>query len=220
MENEIGKRLASYRKRKRMTQEELATKLNLSRSLVGQWETGKRDCEYLSEVCRILDVDEGKILNDVSTPNQTLHYELGLSDDAIEFLKTVKNNDYYVPFTDTDDDELNGTSVYHWADSDTDTNDYVGIEGAYPDEILLAINTLLSSSNGQQLIAMIAKFISIDFGQSYINNELCFDVEYNNEDAIRKKTRLPLTLMRYALLQAICSKLEEIKKDFAEGDAE
>lgn len=224
--NAIGKRIAKYRKQyrlngKRLSQESFGKQIGYSREQVAKWETGVQPLqpEQLDKIASFFGITIDKLVTDTDSDNRSVAEITGLSDASIEFLKTV-NSYYYVPFTDTDDDELDATSVYHWVDSDTDTNDYVGIEGAYPGELNLAINTLLSKPIGQQLIGMIAKFISIDFGQSYIHNELCFDVEYNNEDTKRKKTTLPLTLMRYALLQAICSKLEEIKKDLWEGAAE
>lgn len=43
MKREIGRKLSLYRVKKGLTQEQLAEEMNISRSKVSSWETGRRD---------------------------------------------------------------------------------------------------------------------------------------------------------------------------------
>lgn len=43
MKREIGKKLSLYRAKRGLTQEQLAEEMNISRSKVSSWETGRRD---------------------------------------------------------------------------------------------------------------------------------------------------------------------------------
>jgi len=64
----VGKRIKDARKEKKMTQEMLAEKMSVSIAYLSKIETGKLhiNLERLSEVCGLLDVTEGQILNGVS----------------------------------------------------------------------------------------------------------------------------------------------------------
>ena len=64
----IGQRLKRARKNLRMTQAELAEKLNISIAYVSRIERGssKISLTRLAEFCSILEVSEGEILNGVS----------------------------------------------------------------------------------------------------------------------------------------------------------
>ena len=68
----IGKRLKSARKEKGLTQYDLAEKMNVSIAYLSKVETGKIhiNLERLSQICNILDVTEGEILNGVSNSSQ------------------------------------------------------------------------------------------------------------------------------------------------------
>lgn len=56
---ELSKNIASYRKRLKMTQEELARKLNVSFQAVSKWETGQSmpDISLLSDIAVALESD-------------------------------------------------------------------------------------------------------------------------------------------------------------------
>ena len=73
--NVIGKRIKEARKKKGLTQEQLVEKLGVSIAYLSKIETGKIhiNLERLSQICQILEVSEGKILNGVSdTSNKYL----------------------------------------------------------------------------------------------------------------------------------------------------
>jgi len=215
----VGGRIKYCRDRAKLTQESFAKDIFATRQLVAAWENGNRDSYigYLPKICEVLHCDESFILNGVDEKNQTVASSLGLTNDSINFLKTVKSNDYYVPFVSTDSDEFDATSVYDVLMFKNDRDIPVEVEGGYPDEILLAVNSLLSYSNGQQLIAMIAKFLLIDFGQASVNGEYCYSLEYNTNSEKRKKTAISTAFMKNALLSAISSKLEDLKDDMRKG---
>ena len=64
----IGKRLKQARLAKNMTQEELAEKIDISVAFLSRVERGNShiNLKRLSQVCNLLDVSEGYILNGVS----------------------------------------------------------------------------------------------------------------------------------------------------------
>ncbi len=67
----IGQRLKKARKNLRMTQNELAEKLNISVAFVSRVERGNSriSLKRLTEFCSVLEVTEGDILNGVSNSN-------------------------------------------------------------------------------------------------------------------------------------------------------
>lgn len=74
----IGKRLKEARKKKGLTQEHLSEKMGVSIAYLSKVETGKIhiNLERLSEICGILEVTEGEILNGVSNNSEKyLHSE-------------------------------------------------------------------------------------------------------------------------------------------------
>lgn len=74
----IGKRLKEARKKKGLTQEQLVEKMGVSIAYLSKVETGKIhiNLERLSEICGILGVTEGEILNGVSNHSEKyLHSE-------------------------------------------------------------------------------------------------------------------------------------------------
>ena len=70
--NIIGKRLKNARKEVNFTQENLAEKMGVSIAYLSKVETGKIhiNLERLSQICNILDVTEGEILNGVSNNSE------------------------------------------------------------------------------------------------------------------------------------------------------
>lgn len=230
----FGGRLAFYRKKAKLTQHAFAEQLHTTRQLVAAWEKNERQSytPYLKEICSLLNVDENLLLNGVSKENQVAASELGLTEESIKFLKGLKACDYYYPFTETDSDELNATSIgdgfvfdgYRRAYDAKEggfyeLRDYLrtDIEGGYPDEMFSIINLLLSTSTGWQILAMMYKFVSINFSESYVDGERVHFLRYNVNNAQKKETEIPTSLMKYALLQAISSKLEDLRTDY-EGD--
>ena len=68
----IGKRIKEARKRKGLTQEKLVEQMDVSIAYLSKVETGKIhiNLERLSQICNILDVTEGEILNGVSNNSE------------------------------------------------------------------------------------------------------------------------------------------------------
>ena len=64
----VGKRIKEARKKKGLTQEQLVEQMGVSIAYLSKIETGKIhiNLERLSQICNILDVTEGEILNGVS----------------------------------------------------------------------------------------------------------------------------------------------------------
>lgn len=64
-QEKIGKFIAECRKNKNITQEQLASKLNVTNKSVSRWENGKNMPDYsiLKELCNILDIDVNEFLS-------------------------------------------------------------------------------------------------------------------------------------------------------------
>lgn len=219
----IGKRIKKLRNNikengKRISQEEFAKKIGHSREQVAKWETGKQPLmpEQLDKIASFFGITIDKLVTDTDSKNRSVAEATGLSDGAIEFLKSLKG-DYYIPFVTTDSDELDATSIGEnlWVKGQNFVS--VEVEGGYPDEMRYIINLLLSTANGKMILAMLYKFVTVDFDDAYNNNEPCYELSYNTYNKERKNTSIPVSLMRYAVLQAINSKLEELRHD-VEGD--
>ncbi len=60
----IGKNIKRYRENKKMTQDDLATKLNVTRQAVSNWETEKTqpDIETLHKIAQILEISIEEII--------------------------------------------------------------------------------------------------------------------------------------------------------------
>ena len=55
----VGRKISSYRKRKNLSQDELAERMYVSRQLVSKWEngTGIPKIDHIIDLCEILDVN-------------------------------------------------------------------------------------------------------------------------------------------------------------------
>lgn len=65
MKYEIGNRIRKYRKIANLTQEQLANKINVSKSRVSNWEQGlnRPDSDILADICIALNVSPSDLLN-------------------------------------------------------------------------------------------------------------------------------------------------------------
>lgn len=74
---ELSKNIASYRKRLKMTQEELARKLNVSFQAVSKWETGQSmpDISLLSDIAVALESDINGLMGYSHTRKKVSYYE-------------------------------------------------------------------------------------------------------------------------------------------------
>ena len=76
--NVIGERIKKVRKNKELTQEQLAEKMDVSIAFLSRIERGSSqiNLKRLTQICEILDVSEGEILNGVSNKsNKYLDFE-------------------------------------------------------------------------------------------------------------------------------------------------
>lgn len=80
-QTEIGKFIARCRKEKKLTQAQLAEKLNITDRAVSKWETGKSmpDSSIMLELCEILGITVNELLSgeeqaDMVTDSDQLHY--------------------------------------------------------------------------------------------------------------------------------------------------
>ena len=64
-QEKIGKFIAKIRKEKKMTQQELADKLNVTDRAIGNWENGRRmpDVVFYKPLCEILDISLNELLS-------------------------------------------------------------------------------------------------------------------------------------------------------------
>ena len=64
-QSKVGKFIAECRKKKNMTQAELAEKLNITDRAISKWETGKGmpDSSIMLELCNELDISVNELLS-------------------------------------------------------------------------------------------------------------------------------------------------------------
>lgn len=90
---EIGLRISNAREKSGMSQNELADKLGVNRVTLTYWENGTRDIKT-TDIVRLadaLDVSCDYLLRGVSAESISVNDELGLSEKAVQVLKTVNN---------------------------------------------------------------------------------------------------------------------------------
>ena len=65
MKYEIGNRIRKYRKESGLTQEQLAERINVTKSRVSNWEQGinRPDADILGAICRALNVSPSDLLD-------------------------------------------------------------------------------------------------------------------------------------------------------------
>ena len=96
--NEIGKRVEVLRKRKGLSQQVLATSLNVSREVVAKWENGTRDLktEHTISLAKHFNVTTDYLLGLTTVETQDTEIRatcehIGLSEDAIAVLVSTKD---------------------------------------------------------------------------------------------------------------------------------
>ncbi len=87
MENVIGRRIKSARKRAGMTQSDLAEKLGISYQGIAQWETGSRNpkIQSLKKIAEALLISVEELTGGLTVSNETMFY----GRPAIEFLEVI-----------------------------------------------------------------------------------------------------------------------------------
>lgn len=88
----IGKRIEGLRKREKLSQDELAKKLNMNRSSLNMWELGERELKAgdLQDIADFFGVTTDYLIYGREAPNIDIYRATGLSQEAIEMLKSVK----------------------------------------------------------------------------------------------------------------------------------
>ena len=91
-QTEIGKFIAKCRKEKKLTQAQLAEKLNITDRAVSKWETGKSmpDSSIMLELCEILGITVNELLSGEKIDMES--YEKKADENLIALKKKDKNN--------------------------------------------------------------------------------------------------------------------------------
>ena len=89
----IGKFIASCRKKQKLTQEQLAEKLNITYKAVSKWETGKGlpDASIMKELCNILKITVNELLSGELIDE--IHYDERAEAKLLELLKQKEKYD-------------------------------------------------------------------------------------------------------------------------------
>lgn len=94
-QKEIGKFIAKSRKEKKLTQMQLAEKLNITDRAVSKWETGKSmpDSSIMLELCNILGITVNELLSgeEIDTENME-SYQKRLDENLITLKRKDENN--------------------------------------------------------------------------------------------------------------------------------
>lgn len=91
-QTEIGKFIARRRKEKKLTQTQLAEKLNITDRAVSKWETGKSmpDSSIMLELCEILGITVNELLSGEEI--DTERYEKRADENLIALKRKDENN--------------------------------------------------------------------------------------------------------------------------------
>lgn len=102
-QNILGTRIADLRRKKNWTQQELATKLQMSTSSIAMWEVGKRDpdSDMLAKLASLFDVSTDYLLgrtNDPTTIREVTGHDqnLGKIVDSLARARDLDDEDYEV----------------------------------------------------------------------------------------------------------------------------
>ena len=91
-QTEIGKFIAKCRKEKKLTQAQLAEKLNITDRAVSKWETGKSmpDSSIMLELCKILEITVNELLSGEKVEIE--NYEKKVDENLIALKRKDENN--------------------------------------------------------------------------------------------------------------------------------
>jgi transcriptional regulator with XRE-family HTH domain len=91
--SDIGKRIIELRATHNLTQEQLAKALNVSREVVGKWETGTRDLKtgHTIALANYFQISCDELLRGIKADHVNINEATGLSSDAIEKIKNSIN---------------------------------------------------------------------------------------------------------------------------------
>lgn len=91
--NKIGKFISSCRKEKKLTQEQLAEKLNISDRAISKWERGLclPDASIMISLCEILDINVNELLSGEKVDKK--NYDEKAEKNLVEFAKRKEESD-------------------------------------------------------------------------------------------------------------------------------
>ena len=206
----FGERLYESRKRVNLNQEELGKAIGASRQYISFWETGSRSGyqPFLDKLSEVLGVDKEWLATGISAKNQTVNADLGLNDEAVEFLRSLSSwdKDYPLPIMETDSDEIDAVSPGLYAVSpEFALNNTIPVEAVYPEGILSTINLLLTTREGKTILSYIDFYLNTDY-LSCENRQMTFSTIDGN-----RKYQIPSDAMNFALGQGILYTLEELR---------
>lgn len=136
----VGVRLGRIRNEKRLSQEQVAAALDISRETYTTIESGRRKLKdyEIVQLAALFDTTTDYILCGIQPDNVGLSDATGLSNDAIDFLKKQKQ------------------------DAETIPNSFINYSN-----IMYAIEKLFTTQSGNDLLREIGSFIRCDFTQAY-----------------------------------------------------
>lgn len=149
---DIGVRIQKRREALGLKQEDVANILGIRRESYNYIENGKRDLKT-NEILLLSDtlgVSCEYLLTGISSENKAVNEELGLSNEAIEKLKTCKNE--------------------------------------FP-HILVAVNRILSSGQGLEIIVGLFQYLTIDFSKVFIKKRKTNELISNEDFLMYAKTK-------------------------------
>ena len=92
-QNKVGKFIATCRKERNMTQQELANQLHVTDRAISNWENGRRipDVSFFKPLCAIFDISVNELMNgeklkkekDIASTNERLIHTLHVSNKKI-----------------------------------------------------------------------------------------------------------------------------------------
>ena len=178
--------------------------------------------DELIKIADFFDVSLDKLCTGTATENRTVVRDLGLTDNSVAFLQKVSSTDGLIDNGMIDgyaDNEITTvTSMDDWLDCG------IGIEALYPHEIKSIVNTLLSTKQGRTLLALMYKYVHVDFSSGLVNGPdenfhdittVCDEIVFSSDQGT--KTSVPVSLMRYSISQGIISVLDDLREN-AKGD--
>lgn len=203
----MGARIRKRRERLGLTQEDMGSKLHISRESYNQIENSRRalkDRDVVA-IAETLHTSTDYILRGIKTENLSVSKATGLSDAAISSLREIKKNTVH--------------------------QDKKPASAEIGKDYLYALNMLLTTPEGRDVLEYICHYLITDFDSaSYFIEEVHVD-EYGNLDGYHESNNHPIErlyferavmghgkgieidckMMSYALLQAINSRLKEMR---------
>ena len=148
---EIGQRIRALREKKGWTQEEIASKLHLTRSAWKAKEEGRGDLktELIIQLSRLFNVTTDFLLTGIDAQNVNISRAIGLNEASIRYLRGLKHGQ-----------ELSEMEAIE------DGDEFVVDDGEGAS--LAAANALLGEKRGQQILDEIWEYLQSDYKPAFV----------------------------------------------------